>query len=305
MLPLISLVVPCYNEEAALPLFYQAASAVADGMDPHFEFIFVDDGSRDGTLEYIRELKARDERVRYISFSRNFGKEAAILAGLRAARGDYVALLDADLQDPPSLLPEMYRRVRDEGYDSAAARRATRSGEPYLRSFFARAYYRLMRRISDAGLMGGARDFRLMTRRMTDAVLSLSERGRFTKGIFGWVGFRTAWISYDNIQRAAGSTKWSFWRLFRYSLGGTAEFSNAPLAIPAVLGTLSAAAGIIWAAVLTVMGSTGAAAYLACLILFMGGAILISAGILGLYIAKIYHEVKARPEYIVAETDEG
>ena len=231
-MPIISIVVPCYNEEEALPLFYQEATRVAGEMSGiDFEFVFIDDGSRDNTLSVLRRLAAADRRVRFVSFSRNFGKEAGMLAGLEAATGDYVALMDADLQDPPALLPELYRAVTEEGYDCAATRRTTRAGEPPIRSFFARLFYRLIHKISDADIVDGARDYRLMRRAVVDAILSMREYNRFSKGIFGWVGFRTKWIPFVNVERVAGETKWSFWKLFRYSLEGIVAFSTVPLAL--------------------------------------------------------------------------
>lgn len=242
----ISTIVPCYNEEQALPYLYDELIKVADQMDgQEFEFIFVNDGSKDATLDVIRNLRKKDNRVRYVSFSRNFGKEAAIYAGLEAATGNYVAMLDADLQDPPHLLAEMYQSLKTEDYDCVATRRVDRKGEPPLRSFFAKEFYKLMNKISDTEIVDGARDFRLMTRQMVDSILELSEYNRFSKGIFGWVGFNTKWISFENIERVAGQTKWSFWGLFFYSLDGIVAFSTRPLAIASVLGFVFFAISII------------------------------------------------------------
>ena len=306
---LISIVVPCYNEEAALPLFYQEITRVAGEMAPvEFEFLFVDDGSRDGTLPLLRQLAREDPRVRFLSFSRNFGKEAAMLAGLQHARGGYAALMDADLQDPPSLLPSLYRAVTAEGYDCAATCRTSRQGEPPIRSCFAKGFYRIFNRISDAGIVDGARDYRLMRRSVVTAILSLGEYSRFSKGIFGWVGFRTKWVPYEHVARAAGTTKWSFWKLLCYALEGIVAFSTAPLSIASVLGAL------------TCLGSGAAMAVLGCkalltgnpaggwpmsVLLFFGGLQLLCTGILGRYLAKTYLEAKRRPVYLVRETETG
>ena len=234
---LISLIVPCYNEEESMPLFYKEASRVAGEMGKShgadFEFIFIDDGSRDGTLRVARELHALDPRVRYVSFSRNFGKEAGIYAGLQAAKGDYVATMDADLQDPPSLLPAMLDTLLSGEYDCAATRRTTRKGEPPLRSWFARKFYQIINKMSDTEIVDGARDFRLMSRKMVNAVLSMAEYNRFSKGIFSWVGFKTKWFDYENIERVAGTTKWNFWGLFKYSIEGIVGFSTTPLLVAA------------------------------------------------------------------------
>ncbi len=304
----ITVIVPCYNEEQAIHYFYEEMERIAAQMPENtFEYVFVDDGSRDGTLRCMRELRKKDQRVKYVSFSRNFGKEAAIYAGLTHATGDYVAIMDADLQDPPSLLPEMYRAVTKEGYDSAATRRVTRKGEPPIRSFFARCFYRMMNRISDVELMDGARDYRLMSRQYVDALLSLQEYNRFSKGLFGWVGFRTKWIEFENVERIAGETKWSFWKLFKYSLDGIVAFSSTPLYISSVLG-----AGMCGVAVLAILFIIirqllfGGSAYgwpsMACIVILIGGLQLLCIGILGLYLSKAYLEVKNRPVYIAKET---
>ena len=312
---LISLVVPCYNEEESLPLFYKEAARVAGEMrashGAEFEFIFVDDGSKDGTLAVARRLHEADSRVRYVSFSRNFGKEAGIYAGLQATKGDYVAMLDADLQDPPALLPAMLDALRTGEYDCAATRRTTRKGEPPIRSFFARMFYRIINRMSKTEIVDGARDFRLMTRPMVDAVLRVTEYNRFSKGIFGWVGFRTKWFEYENVERVAGQTKWNFWKLFLYSLEGIVGFSTAPLAIAALAGVLfclAAFVGILFILIRYALGWQDPVAgwqSLACIILLCSGVQLFCTGILGEYLAKTYLEVKRRPLYIVKETEAG
>ncbi len=307
----ISIIVPCYNEQEALPLFYAEITRVAEQMAPlTFEFVFIDDGSSDGTLSALRSLAAQDKRVRFVSFSRNFGKEAAILAGLEAAEGAYIATMDADLQDPPALLPELYRAVTEEGYDCAATRRTSREGEPPIRSFFARMFYKLINKISDADIVDGARDYRLMRRRMVEAVLSMREYNRFSKGIFGWVGFQTKWVPFTNVERAAGETKWSFWKLFLYSLEGIVAFSTAPLAIASVFGALLCAAAFLFIAVVilkTFLFGDPVSGWpsMMCVILFLGGIQLFCAGISGQYLAKTYLETKKRPVYLVRETEEG
>ncbi len=305
---LISLVIPCYNEAETIDIFYRAVSGVAEKMSAYaeFELIFIDDGSRDATLEKIRTLAAADTRVKYISFSRNFGKESAMLAGLEKSRGDYVAVIDVDMQDPPELLEEMYQAVKSGEYDCAATRRVTRRGEPPIRSFFARLFYKLINKISDADIVDGARDFRLMTRQMTDAVISLREYNRFSKGIFGWVGFKTKWIEYENRERAAGETKWSFWKLLKYSVEGITAFSTTPLAIASVLGLAACVIALVATAVIvvkTLIFGDPVAGYpsLMCVILFVAGVQLFTIGILGQYLSKTYSEVKRRPKYIVKD----
>ena len=310
---LISLVVPCYNEEEALPIFYEEAARVAGEMKAShgadFEFLFVDDGSKDGTLAVARALHEKDPRVRYVSFSRNFGKEAGIYAGLQAARGDYVAMLDADLQDPPGLLPAMLDALLSGEYDCAATRRTTRQGEPPIRSFFARLFYRIINRMSKTEIVDGARDFRLMSRPMVDAVLQVTEYNRFSKGIFGWVGFRTRWFEYENVERVAGQTKWNFWKLFLYSIEGIVGFSTAPLAIAALVGVLFclvAFVGILFILIRFALGwqdPVGGWQSLVCIILLCSGVQLFCTGILGEYLAKTYLEVKRRPLYVVKETE--
>lgn len=306
-IPAISIVVPCFNEEEAIPLFYEETSRVLKTISlSSYEFVFVDDGSSDKTLDVLRGLSSKDKKVRFASFSRNFGKEAAIYAGLEKACGDYVALMDVDLQDPPSLLPQMFDALKKEGYDCAATRRATRKNEPPVRSFFARRFYKIMGAMSDVPVVDGARDFRLMTKQYKNAVLSLIERNRFTKGIFPWVGFKTKWFAYENIERAAGKTKWSFWKLFLYSIDGIIGFSTKPLAFSAVAGVLSLAiafAFVIFIAVRRIVYGDPVQGWasLVCFVTFFSGLQLFCLGISGLYISKIYTEVKQRPIFIVKE----
>ena len=305
----ISVVVPCYNEEEVLPLFYREIDRVAGLMPEYaFEFIFVDDGSRDRTLEVVKELAAGDERVKFVSFSRNFGKEAAMYAGFSYASGDYVSLMDADLQDPPALLPEMMRAIREEGYESVATRRVTRKGEPPIRSFFARCFYKLMRHISKTEIVDGARDYRLMTRQFVNSLLELGEYNRFSKGLYGWVGYRTKWLEFENVERAAGETKWSFWKLLLYSIEGIVAFSAAPLALAAVCGVLCCVLAflfILFIVVRTLLFGDPVAGWpsMICVILLIGGLQLLCIGILGEYLAKTYLEVKNRPIFICKETN--
>ena len=306
----ISIVVPCYNEEEALPFFYKAIVEVMKKMEPvEFEIIYVNDGSKDNTLGLLRELAKQDSRMRYISFSRNFGKEAAMYAGLTATTGDYVAVMDADLQDPPELLVEMYDILKKEDYDCVATRRVNRKGEPPIRSFFAKQFYKIINKISNANIVDGARDFRLMNREMTDSILSLGEYNRFLKGIFGWVGFRTKWLEYKNVERVAGKTTWSFWKLFLYSIDGIIAFSTTPLVISTLMGCLFCFLAIIMVFVIifkTIMYGDPVSGWpsTACIILFVGGIQLFCTGIIGQYLAKTYLEVKKRPIYIVKETEE-
>ena len=306
----ISIVVPCYNEEVALVFFQKEIDRVSQELMPDitFEILYIDDGSKDNTLQEIHHLAEQDERVKYISFSRNFGKEAAIYAGLKNASGDLVAIMDADLQDPPALLPEMYHAIMEEGYDSVATRRVDRKGEPPVRSFFARKFYKLMNNISNTDIVDGARDYRLMNRKFVNALLELGEYNRFSKGLFGWVGFKTKWIEFENVERVAGETKWSFWKLFRYSIEGIVAFSTAPLALAAVLGVIMCILGAIAIVFIVVrqlaFGNAVAGwASLACIILFLGGVQLLCLGILGSYMSKTYLEVKNRPIYICGETN--
>ena len=305
----ISLVVPCYNEEDVPPYFYEEFRKVAEKLrDCEAEVIFIDDGSKDQTLKLLKGLANKDYRVKYLSFSRNFGKDAAIYAGLQHADGDYVAILDADLQDPPQLLPDMLRAIREEDYDSVATRRVNRKGEPPLRSFFARRFYGLMNKISTVEIMDGARDYRLMTRQFKDAVMKLTEYNRFSKGIFGWVGFKTKWIEYENIERKAGKTKWSFWKLLKYSIEGIIGFSTMPLAFVSMLGLSICIAAFLFLTVIlvkTVCFGDPVAGWpsMTCIILLLGGIQLLCMGILGMYLSKTYLEAKKRPIYICGETN--
>lgn len=305
----ISIVVSCYNEEEALPLFYEEIKKIANKIvSAEFEFIFVNDGSKDKTLSIIKDLRQKDERVRYISFSRNFGKEAAMYAGLKNATGDYIAIMDADLQDPPALLEEMYETLLEKEYDCVATRRVTRKGEPVIRSFFAKMFYKLINKISKAEIVDGARDFRLMTRQMVDAIISMEEYNRFSKGIFGWVGFNTKWLEYENVQRVAGNTKWSFWKLFKYSIDGIIAFSTAPLIISMIVGILFcfiAFCMIIFVVAKTLIYGDPVSGWpsMICIILMVGGVQLFCIGIIGQYIAKSYLEIKKRPIYIIKETE--
>lgn len=306
----LTMVVPAYNEEEALPIFYAEALRVEKKLHGvEIEYLFIDDGSSDGTLEVLRDLHKKDARVRYVSFSRNFGKEAAIYAGLQNAAGDYVAILDADLQDPPALLPEMLQAIEEEGYDCVGSRRVTRKGEPPIRSFFARMFYRIMNKISSADIVDGARDFQLMNRKVVKAILSMGEYNRFSKGIFGWVGFRKKWLEYENIERSAGETKWSFWKLFLYALDGIVAFSTAPLVIASVMGMvfcLVAFVAIIFIIVRTLIFGDPTSGWpsMVCIIIFIAGIQLLCMGILGQYMAKTYLETKKRPLYLVEETEE-
>ena len=309
---LVSIIVPCYNEEEALPFFLEAVRKTQAEMTAAygcaFELLFVDDGSRDGTLAVLRRFAGPG--VRYLSFSRNFGKEAAMFAGLQHAKGDYVAIMDADLQHPPEMLKAMYEGLQTGDYDCVAARRESRKGEPPVRSFFARCFYKLINRISDTEIVDGACDFRMMTRPVVDAILSLGEYNRFSKGIFGWVGFRTKWLPYENVARVAGETKWSFWKLLLYSIQGIVGFSTVPLALASVLGLVLCALSLLMVVYIVIKtllfgDPVGGWPSLACMVMFMGGIQLFCMGILGQYLAKTYLETKRRPIYILAETDEG
>ena len=306
----ITLIVPCYNEEASLPIFYDAVCEVAKAMEGYdVSMLLVNDGSKDRTLSIMRELAAKDSRVRYLSFSRNFGKEAAMYAGFCNAKGDYVAVMDADMQDPPSLLPQMVEILETQEFDSVATRRVTREGEPPIRSFFARMFYRIINKISDADIVDGARDFRLMKREMVDAIVAMCEYNRFSKGIFGWIGFRTKWLPYKNVERVAGETKWNFWGLFKYSIDGIVNFSQAPLSIASLMGlllTLVSFGATLFIVIRRILFGDPVAGWAStvCIILFMGGLQLLCMGIMGQYLAKTYLEVKHRPHYIVAETND-
>ena len=308
---LLTVVVPCYNEEEAIPFFYEEMLKTIEVFNKdfpsvEFEMLFIDDGSKDKTLKVLREYNEKDKRVRYVSFSRNFGKEAGIYAGLDNAKGDYVVIMDADLQDPPSLLPEMFKAVTEEGFDSAATRRVTRKGEPVIRSFFARMFYKLMARISKTEIVAGARDYRIMTRQMVNAILSMGEYNRFTKGIYGWVGFETKWFEYENVERVAGETKWSFWKLFMYSIEGVIGFSTAPLVISSFFGILCMLLAFVMIVFIIIRkliygDPTSGWPSLVCIIMLIGGMQLSCIGIVGEYLAKTYLETKHRPIYIAKE----
>lgn len=305
----ISVVVPCYNEQGALPFYYDKMKEVMALLSElSFEIIIVDDGSTDGTLETAKQLAKSDDRIRYISFSRNFGKEAAMYAGLKNASGKYTAIMDADLQDPPEMLPKMYRVITEEGYDAVGTRRVTRKGEPPVRSFFARKFYKIMSRISKANMVDGARDYRLMNRKYVDALLSLGEYNRFSKGLFGWVGFKVKWLEFENVNRIAGETKWSFGQLFLYSLDGIVAFSNVPLYMASIAGIgsfIAAIAAMIFIIVRRLVFGDPVAGWASTvvIILFIGGIQLLSIGILGLYLSKLYLEAKNRPIYLLDETN--
>ena len=309
--PLISLIIPCFNEEAALGPLHSELCAVCGAMEEKygvcFEFLLVNDGSRDQTLAVLRELAKKDERIRYISFSRNFGKEASIYAGLQNCTGAYIAVLDADLQDPPDLLPVMYESIITEGYDCVAAQRTTRKGEPRIRSFFARSFYRIINAISKTKIADGARDFSMMTRQVADSILAMPEYNRFSKGIFSWVGFETKLLPYENVKRSKGSTKWSFGNLVMYALDGIISFSTAPLIIASVSGILlciGALVAICIVVIKTLLYGDPVAGFptLICAICFIGGIQLLCIGILGQYLAKTYLEVKKRPIYLIKES---
>ena len=306
----ISVVVPCYNEEESLPLFYQEMERVKqqDFENVEFEYIFVDDGSKDNTLKEMKELYVQDNKVRYISFSKNFGKEAAILAGLEAASGDYVTLMDADLQDPPSMLRKMYDIIKDEGYDNVGTRRVSRKGEPPIRSFFAHIFYKIINKMSDVEMVDGARDYRLMTRQMVDSIISLKEYNRYSKGLFSYVGFKTKWLEYENVERVAGETKWSFWKLFKYAMEGITAFSTTPLILSSVLGLLFCLIAFLMIILIIVKtlvygDPTSGWPSMVCIIFFVSGVQLFSLGVIGQYLSKTYLEVKSRPVYIIRETE--
>ena len=305
----LSLIIPCYNEEKALPFFYEEVCKVAGELTQYeLELLFVDDGSKDGTLSVIKGFAEQDERVKYLSFSRNFGKEGAMYAGFCNATGDLVAVMDADMQDPPSLLPQMLALIEKGEYDSVATRRVTRKGEPKIRSFFARAFYKIMGKISEVDVVDGARDFRLMKRKMVDAIVAMGETNRFSKGIFGWIGFKTYWLEYENVERVAGETKWSFWKLFKYSLEGITNFSDAPLKIASWSGiffTVLAVVAMLFVFIRALCFGDSVAGWpsTVCIILFIGGVQLFCLGIMGQYVSKIFRETKKRPHYIVSESN--
>jgi glycosyltransferase involved in cell wall biosynthesis len=305
----VNLIIPCYNEAEALPLFAEELNSVINTLTEYdFEILLINDGSRDNTLETMEEICHRDHRYKYISFSRNFGKEAAMYAGFCNSDGDYVAVMDADMQDPPNLLPEMIGCLEHEAYDSVATRRVSRKGEPPIRSFFARKFYKVINKISDANVVDGARDFRLMRREMVDAIVSMCEYNRFSKGIFGWIGFRTKWLEFENTNRIAGETKWSFWGLLKYAIDGIINFSETPMSLASGLGillTLISFIMVIFIMVRKAIFGDPVAGWpsLACIIIFIAGLQFLCMGIMGKYIAKTYLEVKNRPHYIISETN--
>lgn len=307
---ILSLVVPCYNEAQALPIFIEAVRKVVSGLQGvRTEIILVNDGSRDETLTIMRALHEKYHFIRYISFSRNFGKEGAILAGLQAAQGDYVAVMDADMQDPPALLPDMLYGIWAEGYDCVGTRRCTRRGEPVIRSFFAKCFYKLINMVSATKLVDGARDYKLLSRSAVNALISMPEVNRFSKGLYEWIGFRTKWLQFENVERVAGETKWSFWKLFKYSIEGTVAFSTVPLALASFLGILITFATLVAIIVLCVRqmiwhNSVDGWTSIVCIIAFLSGIQLFCLGIMGQYMAKMYTESKRRPHYIVAEKSE-
>lgn len=309
MSKLCSCIVPCFNEEEVIPLYYEEMQKVRKQEEGKidFEIIFIDDGSKDKTLEVIKKLSEQDECIHYVSFSRNFGKEAAMYAGFEHANGEYVVTMDVDLQDPPHLIPEMIRSIEEEGYDSVATRRVTRKGEPPIRSFFARRFYGLINKISDADIVDGARDFRMMKRDMVNAILSMPEYNRFTKGIFGWVGFKTKWIEFENVERAAGETKWSFWKLFRYALEGIIAFSTVPLTIVSLIGVIICIIAFLFLLFVVIRAAifgdpVAGWPSLICVISFLSGIQLLGIGVVGMYLSKTYLETKKRPIYIKKES---
>ena len=306
----ITLVVPAYNEEEVLEIFYNETSKVVSKelSDVSYEYLFIDDGSSDQTMKVIKSLVERDEKVKFVSFSRNFGKEAAIYAGLKYANGKNVVVMDADLQDPPTLLPEMYHLIQSGEYDCVGTRRVTRAGEPPIRSFFAKLFYKIMGKISKTEVVDGARDFQMMNRKVVDAILSMGEYNRFSKGIIGWVGYKKKWLEYENVERAAGETKWSFWKLFIYAIEGITAFSTAPLVLASVMGVvmcIAAFLAIIFIIVRTAIYGDPTSGWpsMVCIIMLVSGVQLLSIGVLGQYISKIYLETKRRPIFLVGETN--
>ncbi len=305
----ISIIVPCYNEQEALPYFYEEITKVFSDMNYDYEVLFVNDGSKDDTLKILIGFAEKDEHIKYFSFSRNFGKEAAMYAGFCNAKGDFVAVMDADMQDPPSLLPQMVEILEKGEYDSVATRRVDRAGEPPIRSWFARKFYWLINKVSDADIVDGARDFRLMKREMVDAIVAMGEQNRFSKGIFGWIGFNTYWLPYENVERVAGETKWNFWKLFKYAIDGIINFSQAPLSIASWFGIGMTGISVILIIFLIVRhlifgNAVSGWDSLMCAIIFIGGIQLFAIGIMGQYIAKGYSETKKRPHYIISKTND-
>ena len=298
----ISIVVPCYNEEESIPLFYNELKKVFDSRKEVLEIIYVDDGSSDKSLKEMKKIASSDKNVKYICFSRNFGKEAAMYAGLSHATGDYITIMDVDLQDPPSMLPEMIRLIEEADYDIVGTRRVTRKGEPVIRSFFARIFYKIINKMSKVEMVDGARDFRLMKRIVVDNILRLGEYNRYSKGLFSFVGFKTKWLEYENIERVAGETKWSFWKLFKYALEGIVAFTTVPLMISFVFGIMFLIAAIVFF-ILALVTDYGSLYHIIWLILFTSGIILMVLGVIGEYLSKTYLEVKKRPVYIIKETN--
>lgn len=303
---LLSIIVPVLNEQESIPIFYDTISKIVSQLDVDIEYLFVDDGSTDNTLKIIKELSERDERVHYISFSRNFGKEAGLYAGLQNAAGDYVVLMDVDLQDPPALLPQMLKEIEENGYDCVGTRRVDRKGEPPIRSWFARIFYKLINKMSKTEIVDGARDYQMMTRQVVEAILQIGEYNRFSKGIFGWVGYRKKWLEYENVERVAGETKWSFWKLFIYAIDGIIAYSTVPLVAASVLGILLCVVAFLF--ILIIIGrtlifgdSTSGWPSLVCIITLLSGLQLFFIGVLGQYLAKTYLETKKRPIYLVRE----
>lgn len=307
----ISIIVPCYNEEAALPFFYKEVIKLEKKMkDVNFEYLFINDGSKDKTLNVLRELSIKDKKVKYVSFSRNFGKEAAMYAGLKESTGDYIAIMDADLQDPPSMLPEMFKIIKEEGYDAVGTRRVTRKGEPPIRSFFARMFYKIINKMSKTEMVDGARDYRLMSRQVVDSIISLEEYNRYSKGLFSFVGYDTKWLEFENVERIAGETKWSFWKLLIYAFEGIIAFSTAPLAIASILGILFCFIAFISIIIIIIKtlvfgDPVGGWPSLMCVIFLVSGIQLFCMGIIGQYLSKTYLETKKRPIYIIKERDKN
>ena len=304
----ISIIIPCYNEEDSIPLIYNELKKVSNNMKYDFEFIFVNDGSIDNSLSVLKKLSAKDKQVKYIHFSRNFGKEAAMYAGLSKSKGDYVTIMDADLQDPPSLLPEMLRLIKEEGYDSVGTRRVSRKGEPKIRSFFARKFYKIINKLSKIEMVDGARDYRLMTRQMVNSILELKEYNRYSKGLFSFVGFNTYWLEYENVERVAGETKWSFWGLVKYAIEGIVAFSTLPLSIASVMGFIFCFVSFILIIIIIIKtlifgDPTSGWPSLVCIIFFVSGIQLFCLGIIGKYLSKTYLETKNRPIYIIKESN--
>ncbi|QFJ56340.1 glycosyltransferase family 2 protein [Pseudobutyrivibrio xylanivorans] len=306
---LLTIIVPCYNEEESLPIFYKTVHEMEDKLSSvDLEFMFVDDGSKDRTLEVCRQLHKQDERVHYVSFSRNFGKEAGIYAGLEKSKGDYVVIMDADLQDPPAMLPEMLSYIESGEYECVATRRVDRKGEPPIRSWFARKFYKLMNKISSADIVDGARDYQMMTRKVVDAIVSMREYNRFSKGIFGWVGFKRKWLEFENVERVAGETKWSFWKLFVYAIDGIVAFSTAPLVMASIFGVIMCLVAFIFIVVIIVRtlvfgDPTSGWPSMVCIFLLVSGIQLFCMGVLGQYLSKAYLETKQRPIYLVQEEE--